>query len=79
MRITRSLKTGLLLIWIGGLFSSQAWACEVCYGAAESPMLEGMSASVLFMLATTWVLLILARRDFFSRTLRLVSTPAATR
>ena len=34
---------------------------------------------LLFMLATTWVLLILARRDFFSRTLRLVSTPAATR
>lgn len=34
---------------------------------------------LLFMLATTWVLLILARRDFFSRTLRLVSTSAATR
>ena len=27
---------------------------------------------VLFMLATTWVILILARRDFFSRTLRLI-------
>lgn len=27
---------------------------------------------LLFMLATTWVILILARRDFFSRTLRLV-------
>ena len=27
---------------------------------------------VLFMLATTWVILILARRDFFSRTLYLI-------
>jgi uncharacterized membrane protein len=27
----------------------------------------------LFMLATTWVILILARRDFFSRSLRLIS------
>jgi uncharacterized membrane protein len=32
---------------------------------------------LLFMLATTWVLLILARRDFFSRSLRLISEPAA--
>jgi uncharacterized membrane protein len=34
---------------------------------------------LLFMAATTWVVLILARRDFFSRTLRLVSTPVAPR
>jgi uncharacterized membrane protein len=27
---------------------------------------------LLFVLATTWVMLILARRDFFSRTLRLI-------
>jgi len=32
---------------------------------------------LLFMLATTWVLLILARRDFFSRTLRLISASPA--
>jgi uncharacterized membrane protein len=31
---------------------------------------------LLFMLATTWVMLILARRDYFSRALRLISTPA---
>ena len=28
------------------------------------------------MLATTWVILILARRDFFSRSLRLIAGPA---
>jgi uncharacterized membrane protein len=28
---------------------------------------------LLFMLATTWVILILARRDFFSRSLRLIA------
>jgi uncharacterized membrane protein len=31
---------------------------------------------LLFMLATTWVILILARRDFFSRSLRLIAGPA---
>lgn len=30
---------------------------------------------LLFVLATTWVVLILARRDFFSRSLRLISAP----
>lgn len=30
---------------------------------------------VLFMLATTWVILILARRDFFSRSLRVIAEP----
>jgi uncharacterized membrane protein len=28
---------------------------------------------LLFMLATTWVIMILARRDFFSRSLRTIS------
>jgi uncharacterized membrane protein len=31
---------------------------------------------LLFMLATTWVVLILARRDFFSRSLRVISAAA---
>jgi uncharacterized membrane protein len=30
---------------------------------------------LLFMIATTWVILILARRDFFSRSLRLIRLP----
>ena len=30
---------------------------------------------LLFMVATTWVILILARRDFFSRSLRVISEP----
>jgi uncharacterized membrane protein len=30
---------------------------------------------LLFMAATTWVMLILARRDFFSRSLRLIAGP----
>jgi len=32
---------------------------------------------LLFMLATTWVILILARRDFFSRSLRLIAADRA--
>jgi uncharacterized membrane protein len=34
---------------------------------------------LLFMLATTWVVLILARRDFFSRSLRLIASPRVER
>jgi uncharacterized membrane protein len=34
---------------------------------------------LLFMLATTWVILILARRDFFSRSLRVISEPTSRR
>ncbi len=34
---------------------------------------------LLFMLATTWVILILARRDFFSRSLRLIAGTGPSR
>lgn len=33
---------------------------------------------LLFMLATSWVILILARRDFFSRSLRIISDAGAS-
>jgi heme/copper-type cytochrome/quinol oxidase subunit 2 len=34
-----------------------ALACSVCYGAAESPILDGMNWSILFMLVLTYLLL----------------------
>lgn len=34
-----------------------AFACSVCYGAAESPVLDGMNWSILFMLGLTYLLL----------------------
>ena len=38
-----------------------------------SPRIAWFFHPLLFMLATTWVILILARRDFFSRSLRLIA------
>ena len=80
MSISRFLKTGLLLILMGGLFSSQAWACEVCYGAADSPMLDGMGASILFLLATTYFVIAAMGLTFFisrrrARQLQLEAAP----
>tara|TARA_B100000959_G_scaffold284633_1_gene356828 strand:- start:529 stop:843 length:315 start_codon:yes stop_codon:yes gene_type:complete len=30
--------------------NSSAWACAVCFGAVDSPMTQGMSMAILFML-----------------------------
>lgn len=65
MRFSRALKTALRLVPLGLLFTSNAWACEVCYGAADSPMLEGMSASILFLLTTTYFVIVGIGLTFF--------------
>lgn len=65
MRFSKALKTSLRLSPLCLLFTSNAWACEVCYGAAESPMLEGMSASIFFLLATTYFVIVGIGLTFF--------------
>ncbi|MGH9341790.1 MAG: hypothetical protein ACRD1R_19925 [Acidobacteriota bacterium] len=32
------------------------WACSVCYGAAESPLIDGARLSIIFMLLLTYVI-----------------------
>jgi len=39
------LATALLVV-----DGASAWACPVCFGAAESPMTQGMNMAILFML-----------------------------
>lgn len=62
------------------LSTGESWACKVCYGAAESPVLEGMSASIVFMLAMTYLLIVGLGVTFFvvrRRSIRLQPAAAA--
>ena len=51
MMLTRAFRT---LVVIGALLlladNSAAWACAVCFGAADSPMTQGMNMAILLML-----------------------------
>lgn len=44
------LPAGLAGFWL----EERVQACSVCYGAAESPILDGMNFSILFMLVLTY-------------------------
>ena len=48
------------LVWVGlvvalAVASPPAQACAVCYGAADSPMTEGMNNAILFLLSIVGV------------------------
>lgn len=49
--------THALLAWIAMAFvmGQAAWACSVCYGAAESPVIRGAEMSILFMIVVTYL------------------------
>ena len=51
MMLTRAFRT---LVVISALLlladNSAAWACAVCFGAADSPMTQGMNMAILLML-----------------------------
>ncbi len=40
-----------VLLWF---LAEEARACSVCYGAAESPMLDGLNVSILVLLGITY-------------------------
>ena len=58
-------KTSALVVVLFTASSGDVWACEVCYGAAESPIIDGMNMSVLFMLGMTYSLIVGAGLSFF--------------
>lgn len=64
-RLAKVLGRGVALCLLLQFWGSAAWACEVCYGKAESPVIDGMNMSVLFMLATTYVLIVGMAGGFF--------------
>jgi hypothetical protein len=51
-------KIPLTLIAIGFILLAQpvtSWACAVCFGGADDPITEGFNASVLFLMATPYL------------------------
>ena len=58
MKLSKKSRFGLALALLAALSTANAWACEVCYGAADAPVIDGMNMSVIFLLATTYFVLI---------------------
>ena len=51
VRLARACRTAVLLaVALLVIDSSAAWACPVCFGAADSPMTQGMNMAILLML-----------------------------
>lgn len=53
-------KIPLTLIAIGFTLLAQpvtSWACAVCFGGADDPITEGFNASVLFLMATPYLVM----------------------
>ncbi len=56
-RLVRSLRLAAACAAAFNVASGTAWACPVCYGAADNAMIDGAKASVLFMGALVYALL----------------------
>ena len=65
MKLLKISKFGPALALAAALSAADAWACEVCYGAADAPIIEGMNMSIIFLLATTYFVLISLGLTFF--------------
>ena len=51
MMVTRAFRTlAVLSVALLVADNSAAWACAVCFGAADSPMTQGMNMAILLML-----------------------------
>ena len=46
-------------------FAAPAFGCPVCFGETDSPMVHGVQASVLFMVAVTYTLIVSGLVTFF--------------
>lgn len=56
----RSVRYGIgamFAIVASALFSPNALGCPVCYGAADSPMIDGMNAAILTLVGITGMVL----------------------
>lgn len=47
------------------VLAAPAFGCPVCFGETDSPMVQGVQASVLFMVAVTYVLIVSGVVTFF--------------
>ncbi len=51
-KLTRAIAAWIVMAIALGQAS---WACSVCYGAAESPVIRGAEMSILFMIVVTYL------------------------
>ena len=51
------------------LLPSGVYACAVCYGAADDPMVKGMNSAIFFLLATigSILLAVISMTIYFAR------------
>ncbi len=71
----------VLVLIAAHLTSPMLQACEVCYGAADSPIIDGMNMSIIFMLVLTYILIIGIAVCFFMmrrRSLQALQTEGET-
>jgi Flp pilus assembly protein protease CpaA len=47
-------KKCAVLVALAALLTEGAWACPVCFGAADAKILAGMNLSIVFMLILTY-------------------------
>lgn len=60
----RTLVRAVAVLLLASL-AAPAFGCPVCFGETDSPMVHGMQASVLFMVAVTYFLIVSGLVTFF--------------
>ena len=68
------MKKAALFHALVGIFlaaaASPAWACSVCFGKADSPIVKGVELSVIFMVGVTYTVITGGFASFFLLRLR---------
>jgi hypothetical protein len=60
----KSLLQAVTVLLVLG-FAAPAFGCPVCFGETDSPMVHGVQASILFMVAVTYTLIVSGLVTFF--------------
>ena len=79
--VNRFLMRIVLAVIVSIIFLRNSWACSVCFGDPNSPMIHGAKAGVAFLLGIVGLVLggILAVTVFWIRRARLLEAQAALR
>jgi hypothetical protein len=64
-----------VLLFLG--LAAPSFGCPVCFGATDSPMVNGVQASVLFMIAMTYTVIVGGGVTFFFLRRRALRTSGA--
>lgn len=53
----RTIILGVLILAMA-LYASASWACPVCFGDIDHPIVEGLQASILFLVGITYFVIL---------------------